>query len=687
MNRALKTGVSVLALGVCAVAARAEEGPDKAFGLGRIEEILVTGTKVERAKIAASTLSAEDMYTFKTDTLDRALDLVPGAASSNTGGSRNERLIFVRGFDRFQVPLSIDGVRVYLPADNRLDFGFFLTADLAEVQVQKGYVSVLDGPGGMGGAVNLVTRKPSQPFEAEARAGLLLGEDASTNGVTTYGSVGSRQGQYYVQASGALTDVAHTQLSHKFTPTATENGGYRDLSDRQNWRLNFKAGFTPNDTDEYSLSYTKQSGEKIAPLHVTDPVNSQRNWTWPYWDIDSVYFLSSTNVGDKTKLKTKAYYNTFKNLLSAFDNRNLTTQTLGRSFNSYYDDYAYGGSVQLESDIADNDTLKAAILYRRDSHTEWQEVFSPRNFTEPDQVTREDTWSFALENRFNITPALDLVTGVSYDFRDLKRAEDYIDPTATAAGSYVYYGLSDSPAWNEQAALIYSFSETGSVYVSASNRTRFPTLFDRFSSRFGGATSNPALKPERALNLEAGLKQTVADNTRLEAAVFHSDVNNVIVSVPFIFQGQSVSQSQNVGDGEYYGFEASVDSRISDAATLGLRYTYTKRNIDNPASAVFQLTGLPGHQAFAFLKYDVMPDLTLTPNINAASKRWTVTTNGATYYKIGGYVLFNTDLDCRVTSNVGVSLSVKNLFDKNYSLTDGFPEEGRTFQINVRTQF
>lgn len=43
----------------------------------------------------------------------------------------------MRGFDRFQVPLSIDGVRVYLPADNRIDYGRFLTPDVAEVQVAK----------------------------------------------------------------------------------------------------------------------------------------------------------------------------------------------------------------------------------------------------------------------------------------------------------------------------------------------------------------------------------------------------------------------------------------------------------------------------------------------------------------------------------------------------------------------
>ena len=54
----------------------------------------------------------------------------------------------------------------------RLDFARFLTADIAEVQIAKGYVSVLDGPGGMGGQINLVSRKPTREIEGELRTRL-----------------------------------------------------------------------------------------------------------------------------------------------------------------------------------------------------------------------------------------------------------------------------------------------------------------------------------------------------------------------------------------------------------------------------------------------------------------------------------------------------------------------------------
>ena len=79
------------------------------------------------------------MRTFEKNSLDQAVNIAPGVVSTfDANGRRNESDIFVRGFGRWQVPLMVDGVRIYLPADNRLDFGRFLTADIAAIQIQKG---------------------------------------------------------------------------------------------------------------------------------------------------------------------------------------------------------------------------------------------------------------------------------------------------------------------------------------------------------------------------------------------------------------------------------------------------------------------------------------------------------------------------------------------------------------------
>lgn len=151
--------------------------------------------------IGGSSITNEAMWTFNKQSLGQAVNVLPGVSWSSTGapsinssGARNEGDIFVRGFNRFQVPLSIDGVRIYLPADNRIDMNRFLTQDLAEVQVAKGYVSVLNGPGGEGGAINLVSRKPTKEIELEGRAGIVVnGDISSLNQWNSYAYAGTKQ--------------------------------------------------------------------------------------------------------------------------------------------------------------------------------------------------------------------------------------------------------------------------------------------------------------------------------------------------------------------------------------------------------------------------------------------------------------------------------------------------------------
>lgn len=314
--------------------------------------------------IGGSTITNEAMWTFDKNSLDQAVNLLPGVSANNTGGSRNERDIFVRGFDRFRVPLSIDGVRIYLPADNRLDFARFLTPDLAEVQVAKGYVSVLDGPGGIGGAINLVSRKPTKAVELEGRSEIdFSGTGTGFNGWNSYAYAGTRQQKYYAQISGTFADQDTFNLSDDYHPTDIQGSGGRDHASFQDWRLNVKAGYTPNATDEYSINYTKQVGEKEAPLHVDGQVvQGPRYWDWPDWNLETISWLSKTQIGSASYIKTNAYYNTFYNVLSSYDDDTYTKQNKGSSFDSTYDDYAYGGSLEMGTNLIPMNTLKGSII-------------------------------------------------------------------------------------------------------------------------------------------------------------------------------------------------------------------------------------------------------------------------------------------------------------------------------------
>ncbi|HEX8058462.1 MAG TPA: TonB-dependent receptor [Novosphingobium sp.] len=672
-----------------------DTGPsgDGTFTLG---QIVVTARPPEGLQIGGETVKADAIYTFNRNTLDDAANLIPGVTAGNSGGSRNERLLFVRGFDRFQVPLSIDGIRIYLPADNRLDFGRFLTPDIAELQVAKGYASVLDGPGAMGGAVNLVTRKPTKEIEAEVRGTLNLGRDAEYTGYNVFALLGTKHDQWYAQASYARNFQDHWDLPGSFKPTVNENGGERDFSRTEDWRVNVKAGFTPNATDEYAISYTKQEGSKNAPLHITDTSNaSLRNWSWPYWNIEGVYFLSTTALSDAATIKTRAYWNKYKNLLSSWDNRLQNSQVLARAFNSPYDDTAYGGSAELAVKLAERDTLSLAFHYRHDEHTESQT--SRPDFTtptfEPVQTSEERTWSAAVENRFAFDQALSLTVGASYDWRDTDRAEEFGVPQGQTGASRLYsFKLRNASGWNAQGRLEWAEGGTA-LHASVSSRIRFPTLFERFSSQFGTALPNPDLKPERATNFEVGGSHSFGP-IRLEGALFYSHLTDALVSV---LRG-GLNQRVNIGSADYYGGELSLSVQLTQAFQAGVNYSYIHRTFDVGTAPTggtirnFQLTDVPGHKGFAFVSWQPLGGFKVTPNLEFASGRTTVTpatanANNPFYYQTGGYVTAGLRADYDINDYLTIGIGGRNLFDKYYVLTDGFPEQGRSFFASIRARY
>lgn len=705
--RSLALGAA-LSLALAAPAFAQDEAPASAADSGAftLGQIVVTAQRPEGIQIGTETLTSEAIYAFNRNSLDEAINVMPGVVASNTGGSRNERLVFVRGFDRFQVPLSIDGIRVYLPADNRLDYGRFLTPDVAEIQVAKGYASVLNGPGALGGAINLVTRKPTKEIEAEFRGALDLDRDVDYAGYTASGLVGTKQDKWYAQASYTRSFRDHWDLAGGFEPTVNENGGERDLTRTRDWRLNVKAGFTPNATDEYAISYTRQEGARNAPLHVTDPATrpapagapAPRYWSWPYWNIDSIYFLSTTALGDQATLKTRIYRNTFKNLLQSFDSGAQTTQSQPYAFDSFYDDKAWGGSAQLDVQLTPADRLSVSAHYRRDKHRERQDGFyrltnaSPLlPYSEPWQTTTEDTYSIAVENQLDLDPTLSLTLGASYDWRDLKKAEEV---SGTPSVNIFQYPLANADALNWQGRLDWRPTSEASLHASVSRRSRFPTVFERFSTQFGNAASNPSLKAERATNYEIGGTYDFG-MVRAEASVFYSKVDDAIVSVRPTNFPANTSQRRNLGDAEYYGAEIALSAKLGSTLTVGANYSYIHRKFDIAVVDIFvptfALTDVPKHKGFVYAEWSPVEQLHVVPSLDFASNRTTqntyVTAGETLYYRTGSYATANLRVDFDVLDNVTIGVGGRNLFDDNYSLTDGFPEAGRSFFASIRAKY
>lgn len=306
--------------------------------------------------------------------------------------------------------------------------------------------------------------------------------------------------------------------------------------------------------------------------------------------------------------------------------------------------------------------------------------------TEPRQNSTEDTWSIAAENQLAITPQIDFVAGASYDWRDLKSAQDFTGTPRTPGALFINYPLRHAGAWNAQGRVSWHPQQGNGLHASISSCARFPTPFERFSLRFGGAVSNADLKAERATNFEIGGEHRFGI-VRAEGVIFYSRLTDMIVAVPFIFSGQAVTQSRNLGTGNYYGAEVWLSARLGRTLDPSGNCTYAQRDLNDPSNAAFQPTGVPTHKAFVYANWSPVDRLHIVPNLDTASDRWTSNTAGTRYFRTGSYVQANLRIDFTVLPGVELGIGGRNLFDASYQLVNGFPEAGRSLFASVRARY
>jgi iron complex outermembrane receptor protein len=310
--------LSAVGLSVAVAGAALAANPDP---VPQLEEVTVTAAAIngDGTSLGGTSISRADMLKFNRDTLDMAILLAPGASVS-TVGARNETDVWIRGFDRWRVPLYQDGIPVYLPVDNRIDFSRFSTVDISQVQVSKGFASVIDGPGAMGGSINLVSRIAEKPLDLDVRAGEQFDSTGSPEATITDFFLGTRQSQWFAQASGSYDRQTHLRLSDDFTPGTLQGYGDRIDSYHRDYKINLKAGYIPNENASYSINYIDQMGTKdnAPPDSIIPPslLNTVKYWTWPQWDKRSVYLLSKNVIDSEGSfVKVRLYYDKFYNSL------------------------------------------------------------------------------------------------------------------------------------------------------------------------------------------------------------------------------------------------------------------------------------------------------------------------------------------------------------------------------------
>lgn len=649
-----------------AQATPAAEADRQTFTLGTVE---VSGQRqADQGAGDMQRVNSAEMEQVNANTVADAVRELPGISLSRN--NRNEETINVRGFDSRQVPIYVDGIPLYVPYDGYVDLGRFTTFDLAEINVAKGGASLLYGPNTLGGAVNLVTRKPVKPFEGDVRLGFGSGKErkAAVN-------LGGNQGSWYYQLGASYLDADNFPLPKgfkDFKKKPTDTGSHRENAYRTDKRLSFKVGLTPNATDEYALGYVRQEGEKGNPVYTGNKGGMERTWRWPYWDKDSIYFLSTTRIGSDNVLKTRLYYDTYKNGLDMYDDASYTKHEPTSS----YKDVSQGGSVEWANFSLKGHELRFALHYKQDKHTD------AASGKDPEKHYRDVSTSLVAEDRIQLGERWNLTLGLSHEKRKAKEVYQWNTGSADATNGLAKLSYALTPAGDE-------------IYAIASRKTRFPTIKDRYSAKMGQALPNPDLKPEVANHFELGISGQPWQGGRGQAAIFYSRVQDQIQDVVTdVFacgkkppRTDACKQAQNVGKTRNLGLELSLVQKLSAQWSASAGYTYLDRT--NLSDRSITLTDTPRQRLSASLQWNPHAQWQLRTELEAEQGRNVPISGSGKFqaYQLAGYGVVNLRSRYLPRPDTTLDFGVANVGDKWYELADGLPMPGRTLYVNLGYRF
>ncbi|PWT86600.1 MAG: hypothetical protein C5B56_12195 [Proteobacteria bacterium] len=695
-----------------AIVALLQSDPNHPFQLG-LTVVNVTDSAAALSPVFDS-MDQTEIRNHDALTVSDAIEYLPGVSLDHKA-PRNQSGISIGGFDGRQVPLFVDSIPAYVPFDGYVDLNRYLTSDIAEIQVAKGYSSSLLGPNAMGGVINLVTRQPEKRINADAYFGTASG-NLRNSGL----HLGSRWRRLFFQGSIDWLQSDFYPLSDRFRLNPQQPTDQRLNSYRRDEQYRGRIGWTPRDRDSYVLSYSNQKGKTGIPSYagvapgcptgnsaVPFACVTPKYWSWPEWNAGSYYFNSTTGLGEASSVRFRAFYEAFPSVLDMYDDATYTTMTKPSSGILKYDDHSTGASGEFETRLLARNALGASFFVNHAAHREQTTAFSASNVpaATPSQTDRDLQSSFGVQDVIAVTDRLRAILGFSADHLDGLEAQD-LNATKTAVAPFQVQGICTAAsvssfssctdhvwAYNPAGALSYSTPKSGTFFVTFAEKSRFPTLRDRYSYKAGRAVPDPTLRPERGQNWTAGYSRTLGLRTVTQIDFFRADVRNEIENISFLSPlcpsggkggAGTCQQAVNTGRETHEGANLTLRTTPVSRVTFDANYTFLNRRI----------IGTPGLFPTGTPKHKTVATATVRLPRGAFGSVSTRYHSGAVGMSDNNLALpaakFATlDLGGSVPIHAGMSVQagVRNLLDRNYYYWEGFPEAGRNWYLTLRYKF
>lgn len=203
-----------------------------------------------------------------------------GVELNRNGGPQAATSIFIRGSNTNQSLVFLDGMRIGSATLGAATVNAIPLAQVDSIEILRGPASSLYGAGAIGGIIDIQTRKPTAPLEANASAGFGRWNTSKFNG-----GVAGKSGKL----SYAL-QVAQEQSQGYSTITNPNNFSYNE--DKDGYRLASQSGL---------LGYDWAEGHELAARFFNSKLNGQYDSAASYDDRDHQK-LQASSVSSKDRI-------------------------------------------------------------------------------------------------------------------------------------------------------------------------------------------------------------------------------------------------------------------------------------------------------------------------------------------------------------------------------------------------
>jgi outer membrane cobalamin receptor len=621
------------------------------------DSIRVAGSTIDvPASEQASSVSVITGDEIRERNEEQASDLMrdlPGVVISQSGGRGGATSAYIRGGEYSYALVTIDGVPVNSFAfGGGFDFSQVPTDLLERIEVVRGAQSAVYGSYANSGVVNFVTRSAANHGDAL---------DVIADG----GSHGERR--FAVSGSGTLAGFGIAGTASRIDIDSDGNVPNSD------WRNESVLLHVNRNWEHQSFSATGNfdSSEVGVPgPYGSDPVGL-------YAGVDTVS-RDKNNVSDYAM-----HYQA--DLTSRVRGEIFGGFSLGNDFyaspygNSFNKDIRGQAEARAVISVAKYWTMSTGFVWAREE-VENTYVTNTASAIFP---LRRDEQGIYWENRFQFG-GLYMQAGVRGDIFEtpfLPNGSQWL-PANT-------YGKIDP-----KLAVGYRLPNGTRLHASIGTGIRPPGGYDL------AFTTNPDLKPERTLSVDAGVSQSFASGKIvLDASYFYSRYYDLIVTLGGSLTNLSSFTSANLSNAKVQGVEFSAQYRPArwlafvgnynylDTKVLALNgsdglaaqyFTVGQQLARRPSqSGSFRLVMSKGRVAGDINGYVRGQDLDVEPNYGASEG----------FFRSPGYANLSLNLNIKLGGGVTAFGTVRNLLNERYEEIFGFPSPKLTFISGLKWSF